>query len=163
MPKFGTDEATDAKEGPADSFGIRPQIGGLSGWTAGWTMTGCSGRPAATSGPGHPSERQSGFWTLITFNYHAPELAATDRCSVQLTGFRPPKTNRPKIAQSGEADATCVPPATPGTASALGSPRPGRGPKWETPQQTGHAPDAMLSRYVRDGELFVGNAVSALL
>ena len=31
MPKFGTDEATDAKEGPADSFGIRPQIGGLSG------------------------------------------------------------------------------------------------------------------------------------
>jgi integrase len=30
-------------------------------------------------------------------------------------------------------------------------------------QQTGHASDAMLSRYVRDGELFVGNAASALL
>jgi integrase len=29
--------------------------------------------------------------------------------------------------------------------------------------QTGHASDAMLSRYVRDGELFVGNAASALL
>lgn len=30
-------------------------------------------------------------------------------------------------------------------------------------QQTGHASDAMLSRYVRDGELFVGNALAALL
>ena len=30
-------------------------------------------------------------------------------------------------------------------------------------QQTGHASDAMLSRYVRDGELFLGNAVGALL
>ncbi len=29
--------------------------------------------------------------------------------------------------------------------------------------QTGHASDAMLSRYVRDGELFVGNAASVLL
>jgi integrase len=29
--------------------------------------------------------------------------------------------------------------------------------------QTGHASDAMLSRYVRDGELFSGNAASALL
>jgi integrase len=29
--------------------------------------------------------------------------------------------------------------------------------------QTGHASDAMLSRYVRDGELFVGNAAGALL
>ena len=29
-------------------------------------------------------------------------------------------------------------------------------------QQTGHASDAMLSRYVRDGELFLGNASSAL-
>jgi integrase len=29
--------------------------------------------------------------------------------------------------------------------------------------QTGHASDAMLSRYIRDGELFVGNAASALL
>ena len=30
-------------------------------------------------------------------------------------------------------------------------------------QQTGHASDAMLSRYVRDGELFLGNAAGALL
>jgi len=30
-------------------------------------------------------------------------------------------------------------------------------------QQTGHASDAMLSRYVRDGELFLGNALGALL
>jgi integrase len=30
-------------------------------------------------------------------------------------------------------------------------------------QQTGHASDAMLSRYVRDGELFVGNAAGAML
>ena len=29
--------------------------------------------------------------------------------------------------------------------------------------QTGHASDAMLARYVRDGELFVGNAAGALL
>lgn len=29
--------------------------------------------------------------------------------------------------------------------------------------QTGHASDAMLSRYVRDGELFVGNAAGAML
>ena len=30
-------------------------------------------------------------------------------------------------------------------------------------QQTGHASDAMLARYIRDGELFAGNAVGALL
>lgn len=30
-------------------------------------------------------------------------------------------------------------------------------------QQTGHASDAMLSRYIRDGELFVGNAAGAVL
>ena len=30
-------------------------------------------------------------------------------------------------------------------------------------QQTGHASDAMLSRYVREGELFLGNAVGVLL
>jgi integrase len=30
-------------------------------------------------------------------------------------------------------------------------------------QQTGHASDAMLSRYVRDGELFLGNAAGILL
>lgn len=30
-------------------------------------------------------------------------------------------------------------------------------------QQTGHASDAMLARYVRDGELFVGNAAGVLL
>ena len=29
--------------------------------------------------------------------------------------------------------------------------------------QTDHASDAMLARYVRDGELFVGNAAGALL
>ena len=29
--------------------------------------------------------------------------------------------------------------------------------------QTGHASDAMLARYVRDGEMFVGNAAGALL
>jgi integrase len=30
-------------------------------------------------------------------------------------------------------------------------------------QQTGHASDAMLSRYVRDGELFLGNAAGILI
>jgi integrase len=30
-------------------------------------------------------------------------------------------------------------------------------------QQTGHASDAMLSRYIRDGELFVGNAAAVVL
>jgi hypothetical protein len=30
-------------------------------------------------------------------------------------------------------------------------------------QQTGHASDAMLFRYVRDGELFLGNAAGVLL
>ncbi len=30
-------------------------------------------------------------------------------------------------------------------------------------QQTGHASDAMLARYVRDGELFTGNAAGTLL
>ncbi len=30
-------------------------------------------------------------------------------------------------------------------------------------QQTGHASDAMLARYIRDGELFVDNAAGALL
>jgi integrase len=30
-------------------------------------------------------------------------------------------------------------------------------------QQTGHASDAMLSRYIRDGELFLGNAAGILL
>jgi integrase len=29
--------------------------------------------------------------------------------------------------------------------------------------QTGHTSDAMLARYIRDGELFTGNAVGALL
>ena len=29
--------------------------------------------------------------------------------------------------------------------------------------QTGHASDAMLSRYIRDRELFIGNAAQALL
>ncbi len=34
---------------------------------------------------------------------------------------------------------------------------------WKIRQQTGHASDAMLQRYIRDGELFVGNAAGALL
>jgi integrase len=29
--------------------------------------------------------------------------------------------------------------------------------------QTGHASDAMLARYVRDGEMFVDNAAAALI
>lgn len=34
---------------------------------------------------------------------------------------------------------------------------------WKIRQQTGHASDAMLTRYIRDGELFNGNAAAALL
>jgi integrase len=34
---------------------------------------------------------------------------------------------------------------------------------WRIRQTTGHASDAMLARYVRDGELFTGNAAGALL
>lgn len=34
---------------------------------------------------------------------------------------------------------------------------------WKIRQQTGHASDAMLARYIRDGELFVNNAAGALL
>lgn len=34
---------------------------------------------------------------------------------------------------------------------------------WKIRQQTGHASDAMLGRYVRDGQLFDGNAAGALL
>jgi integrase len=34
---------------------------------------------------------------------------------------------------------------------------------WKIRAQTGHSSDAMLSRYIRDGELFVGNAAGALL
>lgn len=34
---------------------------------------------------------------------------------------------------------------------------------WKIRQQTGHASDAMLARYIRDGELFIGNAVGAVL
>jgi integrase len=33
---------------------------------------------------------------------------------------------------------------------------------WKIRQQTGHASDAMLARYIRDGELFKGNAAAAL-
>jgi hypothetical protein len=29
--------------------------------------------------------------------------------------------------------------------------------------RTGHASDAMLNRYIRDGEIFIGNAAGALL
>ena len=34
---------------------------------------------------------------------------------------------------------------------------------WKIRQQTGHASDAMLARYIRDGELFVDNAAGVLL
>jgi integrase len=34
---------------------------------------------------------------------------------------------------------------------------------WRIRQQTGHASDAMLSRYIRDGELFTDNVAGALL
>lgn len=34
---------------------------------------------------------------------------------------------------------------------------------WQIRKQTGHATDTMLSRYIRDGELFSGNAVGAVL
>lgn len=34
---------------------------------------------------------------------------------------------------------------------------------WRIRQQTGHASDAMLARYVRDGELFIDNAAGVLL
>ena len=34
---------------------------------------------------------------------------------------------------------------------------------WKIRQQTGHASDAMLSRYIRDGDLFLNNAAGALL
>lgn len=34
---------------------------------------------------------------------------------------------------------------------------------WKIRQQTGHASDAMLSKYVREGELFIDNAVGVLL
>lgn len=34
---------------------------------------------------------------------------------------------------------------------------------WKIRQQTGHKSDAMLARYVRDGELFIDNAAGALL
>lgn len=36
-------------------------------------------------------------------------------------------------------------------------------PSWKIRQQTGHASDAMLARYIREGELFVGNALERLL
>jgi integrase len=36
-------------------------------------------------------------------------------------------------------------------------------PTWKIRQQTGHASEAMLVRYIRDGELFVDNAAGALL
>jgi hypothetical protein len=34
---------------------------------------------------------------------------------------------------------------------------------WKIRQQTGHASDAMMAKYVRDGEMFIGNAAGALL
>ena len=36
-------------------------------------------------------------------------------------------------------------------------------PSWKIRQQTGHASEAMLARYIRDGELFHDNAAGALL
>jgi len=36
-------------------------------------------------------------------------------------------------------------------------------PTWRIRTQTGHASDAMLARYIRDGELFTQNAAGALL
>ena len=36
-------------------------------------------------------------------------------------------------------------------------------PAWRIRQTTGHASDAMLARYIRDGEMFVGNAAGMLL
>jgi integrase len=36
-------------------------------------------------------------------------------------------------------------------------------PTWKIRQQTRHASDAMLARYIRDGELFTENAAGALL
>lgn len=36
-------------------------------------------------------------------------------------------------------------------------------PTWKIRQQTGHASDAMLSRYIRDGDMFNGNAAGAVL
>ena len=34
---------------------------------------------------------------------------------------------------------------------------------WRIRKQTGHASDVMLSRYIRDGELFTDNAAGAIL
>jgi integrase len=34
---------------------------------------------------------------------------------------------------------------------------------WKIRQQAGHASDAMLARYIRNGEMFIDNAASALL
>jgi integrase len=34
---------------------------------------------------------------------------------------------------------------------------------WKIRQQTGHSSDAMLARYIRDGELFENNAAASLL
>jgi len=36
-------------------------------------------------------------------------------------------------------------------------------PSWKIRQQTGHTTDTMLDRYIRDAELFVGNAAGAIL
>ena len=37
------------------------------------------------------------------------------------------------------------------------------GSRWKIRKQTGHVSDAILERYVRDGELFSGNAAGVLL
>ena len=36
-------------------------------------------------------------------------------------------------------------------------------PSWKIRQQTGHASDTILAKYIRDGNLFQGNAAGALL
>lgn len=34
---------------------------------------------------------------------------------------------------------------------------------WKIRQQTGHASDAMLTRYIRDGDMFLDNAAGSVL
>ncbi len=34
---------------------------------------------------------------------------------------------------------------------------------WKIRQQTGHASDTMLARYIRDGDMFTNNAAGAVL
>ena len=85
---------------------------------------------------------------------------------MQLNCSSPLGEARPRLGQSGNSHATGVTLTAPDSAARQTFP-PALSwlgvPTWKIRQQTGHASDAMLSRYVRDGELFIGNAVSALL